>query len=177
MKKAPKITRDPHHDCLVLNIFVLFFFHTLLSCVLVLTINNMDGSFFPRVWSSGGCDPLAASPTGSIRICCCCPETDGLFDLLFLVFELADGGSGVCSERAAWSVEGVEGDCGKEDLLDFSSLSSVGRWSLLVWIGTDPPFTVTSLSWSSSVCSLAKLTNTWRRTTLLVRSNNPCSKT
>lgn len=172
MKKAPKITRDPHHDCLVLSIFV--FFHTLLSCVLVLTINNMDGSFLPRVWSSGGCDPLAASPTGSIRICCCCLETDGLFDLLFLVFILVDGGSGVCSEWAAWSVEGVERECGVEDLLHFSSLSSVGRWGLMA---TDPPFTVTSLSWSSSVWSLAKLTNTCRKKTLLVVSNNHCSKT
>lgn len=155
----------------------LCFFHTLLSCVLVLTINNVDGSFFAGVWSSGGFDPLAASPTGSIRICCCCPETDGLVDLFFLVFKPVDGGSGVCSERAPWSVEGVEGECGLEDLLHFSSLRSVGRWSLLVWIATDPPFTVTSLSWSSSVWSLAKLTNTCRRKTLLVVRNNPCSKT
>lgn len=87
----------------------------------------MDGSFFPGVWSSWGFDPLAASPTGSIRICWCGFETDGLFDLLFLVFEPVNADSGVCTERVACSVEGVEKECGVEDLLHFLSLRSVGR--------------------------------------------------
>lgn len=142
--------------------------HTLLSCVLLLTINKTDGSFLPGDWSSVGFDPLAASPTGSIRICCCCLETDGLFDLLFLVFEPVDWGS----------VEVVEGERGVDDLLVLLSWRSVGRWGLLGWSATDPPFMVISLSWSSSVWSLAKLTNTCRKETLLVhQSHKSCFKT
>lgn len=171
VNKAPNIeeewlTGDPHYHCLVPEMSLSI--HTLLSCVLVLMINKADGSFLPGDWSSVGFEPLDASPTGSIRICCCCLETDGLFDLLFLVFEPVDWGS----------VEGVEGERGVEDLLVLLSWRSVGRWGLLGWVAADPPFMVISLSWSSSVWSLAKLTNTCRkRTHLVLQSNKSCFKT